>query len=70
VATPTNQSIQAKRQTKNHQPMPRGFFDVRQNGDSTGEGTVSDIIGLSFVFDMFKFLQFYLFFSIFVSMHF
>jgi len=32
--------------------MPRGFFDVRQNGDSTGEGTVSDNIGLSFVYLM------------------
>jgi len=27
-------------------------FDVRQNGDSTGEGTVSDNIGLSFVYLM------------------
>jgi len=51
--------------------MPRGYFDVRQNGDSTGEGTVSDIIGLSFVFLIcLIFCNFISFFSIFVSMHF
>jgi hypothetical protein len=27
-------------------------FDVRQNDDSTGEGTISDNIGLSFVYLM------------------
>jgi hypothetical protein len=32
--------------------MSRGFFDVRQNGDSTGDGIVSDDIGLSFVYLM------------------
>jgi len=37
---------------KNRQMMPRGFSDVRQNGDSTGEGIVFDIIGLSFVYLM------------------
>ena len=48
-----------------------GFSDVRQNGDSTGEGTVSDIIGLSFVyFDVFKFFVFLSFLLIFFSMHF
>ena len=31
-------------------PNRRRAGDVRQNGDSTGEGTVFDIIGLSFVF--------------------
>ena len=42
--------------------MPRGFFDVRQNDDSTGEGIVFDIIGLSFVFSMcLSFLRFVLF---------
>jgi hypothetical protein len=59
VATQTNQSIQAKRQTKDCQPTPRGFSNVRQNGDSTGDGTVSDNIGLSFVYLMcLKFLHF------------
>ena len=47
--------------------MPRAdFFGVRQNGDSTGEGIVSDIIGLSFVYLMcLSFLHFYLFINIF-----
>jgi len=45
--------------------MPRGFFDVRQNDDSTGEGIVFDIIGLSFVFSMcLSFLRFVLFYLI------
>jgi len=30
----------------------RADFDVWQNGDSTGEGTISDNIGLSFVYLM------------------
>ena len=48
--------------------MPHGF-DVRQNDDSTGEGIVFDIIGLSFVFFMcLSFLRF-VFFFFFLSMH-
>jgi hypothetical protein len=58
VATPTNQS----KQTTNEEIASRrraDFLDVRQNGDSTGEGTVSDNIGLSFVYLMcLKFLHF------------
>ena len=50
--------------------MSRGF-DVRQNGDSAGEGIVSDIIGLSFVYLMcLSFCNFIFFFNVFVSMHF
>ena len=46
--------------------MPRAdFFGVRQNGDSTGEGIVSDIIGLSFVYLMcLNFVIFVLFYFI------
>jgi len=62
VATPTNQANNAT--TKNRQPTPRGFYDVRQNGDSIGEGTVSDNIGLSFVYLM------CLSFCIFILFHF
>jgi len=53
VATPTNQSN--SNQNDNEKIVSRcraDFFDVRQNGDSTGEGTVSDNIGLSFVYLM------------------
>ena len=47
--------------------MPRGFSDVRQNGDSTGEGTVSDNIGLSFVYLMcLSFCIFILFYFCFI----
>ena len=47
--------------------MPRGFLDVRQNGDSTGEGTVSDNIGLSFVYLMcLSFCIFVLFYFYFI----
>ena len=50
--------------------MPHGF-DVRQNDDSTGEGIVFDIIGLSFVYLMcLSFCNFIFCFNVFVSMHF
>jgi hypothetical protein len=66
VATPTNQ-IKANNKQKNRQPTPRGFYDVRQNGDSTGEGTVSDNIGLSFVYLMcLSFCIFVLFYFCFI----
>jgi hypothetical protein len=49
-------------------PNRRRAGDVRQNGDSTGEGTVFDIIGLSFVFLMcLSFLPFVLFYFLFYS---
>jgi len=67
VATPTNQFKQIKQQRENRQPMPRDFSDVRQNGDSTGEGTVSDNIGLSFVYLMcLSFCIFVLFYFCFI----
>jgi hypothetical protein len=67
VATPTNQFKQIKQQRENRQPMPRGFSDVRQNGDSTGEGIVSDNIGLSFVYLMcLSFCIFVLFYFCFI----
>jgi len=66
VETPTNQ-IKANNKQKNRQPTPRGFYDVRQNGDSTGEGTVSDNIGLSFVYLMcLSFCIFVLFYFCFI----
>jgi hypothetical protein len=67
VATPTNQFKQTKRQRKDRQPTPRGFSDVRQNGDSTGEGTVSNNIGLSFVYlTCLSFCSFVLFYFCFI----
>jgi len=64
VATPTNRSNQATHNNdKIAKQTPRGF-DVRQNSDSVGEGTVSDNIGLSFVYLM------CLSFSIFVLFYF
>ena len=51
--------------------MPRGISDVRQNGDSTGEGTVSDNIGLSFVYLMcLSFCIFVLFYFCFIHVFF
>jgi hypothetical protein len=51
--------------------MPHGFFDVRQNDDSTGEGIVSDDIGLSFVYLMcLSFLAFLSCFIFVLFMHF
>jgi hypothetical protein len=47
--------------------MPRGFYDVRQNDDSTGEGIVFNTIGLSFVYLMcLSFCIFILFYFCFI----
>jgi len=65
VATPTNQSNQQKDKIASR--CRADFSDVRQNGDSAGEGTVSDDIGLSFVYLMcLSFCIFVLFYFCFI----
>jgi len=70
VATPTNQSKSNQNDNEKIASRCRAdffFFDVRQNGDSTGEGTVSDDIGLSFVYLMcLSFCIFVLFYFYFI----
>jgi hypothetical protein len=63
VATPTNQSSNENEKS----PSRCRAGDVRQNGDPTGEGTVSNNIGLSFVYFMcLSFCTFILFYFCFV----
>ena len=71
MATP-NEPIQAMQQRQKSSVDATRDFDVRQDGDSAGEGIVSDIIGLSFVYLMcLSFCNFILFFfNVLVSMHF
>ena len=70
----SNEGIQGKRNIREKSPADaarQDFFRVRQNGDSTREGIVFNIIGLSFVYLMCMFSHFCVFFLIFVlSMHF
>jgi len=70
VATPTNQSNQNDNE-KIASRCRADFLDVRQNGDSAGEGTVSDNIGLSFVYLMcLSFCIFVLFYFCFIHVFF
>jgi hypothetical protein len=47
--------------------MPRGFFDVRQNGDSTGDRYCFQLYWTKLcVFDVFKFFAFCLIFFLFM----
>jgi len=58
---------QSKRVNDKSPARCRADFDVRQNGDSTREGIVSDNIGLSFVYLMcLSFCIFILFYFCFI----